>query len=170
MLVLMSTLLLLLQACFCIQQSTSMLMAWQFDQLVCWHLQAIEKNAEPVVRDLAHQILKPAAAAAASADPAAKQFSEEGIMPAAKIVADNVQPVAKGFTDQTLLPTAQKVSIWHMLEGFTYYVLVAKVETNAALTVVCTGANAAARHGVSLSLSSSSPVHAIFITVPEFYL
>lgn len=74
-------------------------------------LQAIEKNAEPVAHDLAQQILKPAAAAAASADPAAKQFSEEGIKPAANIIAENVQPVAKGFTDQTLLPTAQKVGI-----------------------------------------------------------
>lgn len=76
-------------------------------------LQAIEKNAVPVVHDLAQQLLKPAAAAAGSADPAAKQFSEEGIKPAAKIVADNVQPVAKGFTDQTLLPVAHKVCCFH---------------------------------------------------------
>lgn len=76
-------------------------------------VQAIEKNAVPVAHDLAQQILKPAAAAAGSADPAAKQFSEEGIKPAAKIVADNVQPVAKGFTDQTLLPIAHKVCCCH---------------------------------------------------------
>ena len=170
MLVLVLTVLLLLQPCFCIQQSTSMLMAWQFDQLVCWHLQAIEKNAEPVVRDLAHQILKPAAAAAASADPAAKQFSEEGIMPAAKIVADNVQPVAKGFTDQTLLPTAQKVSIWHMLEGF--YILCTGSKSRDQCSIDCGvyWGQCSCQYGVSLSLSSSSPVHAIFITVPEFYL
>lgn len=67
-----------------------------------------------MARDLAHQILKPAAAAAGSADPAAKQLTEEGIKPAAKIIADAVQPVAKGFTDQTLLPTAQKVGTFHM--------------------------------------------------------
>ena len=67
-----------------------------------------------MAHDLAQQILKPAAAAAASADPAAKQFSEEGIKPAANIVAENVQPVAKGFTDQTLLPTAHKVGICYM--------------------------------------------------------
>ena len=73
-------------------------------------LQAIEKNAEPVARDIATQILKPAAAAASSADPASKQFTEEGVKPAAKIIADNVQPVAQGFTDETLMPTAQKVS------------------------------------------------------------
>ena len=72
-------------------------------------VQAIQKNAEPVAHDIAQQILKPAAAAAESADPAAKQFTEEGVKPAAKIIADNVQPVAKGFTDETLLPTAQKV-------------------------------------------------------------
>ena len=87
-----------------------------------WCLQAIEKNAEPVAHDLAQQLLKPAAAAAASADPAAKQFSEEGIKPAAKIVADNVQPVAKGFTDQTLLPTAHKVGIFlHAWRGGSYW-------------------------------------------------
>lgn len=74
-------------------------------------LQAIEKNAEPIARDLATQVLKPAAAAADSADPASKQFTEEGVKPAAKIIADNVQPVAQGFTDETLLPTAQKVRL-----------------------------------------------------------
>ena len=62
-----------------------------------------------MAHDIAQQILKPAAAAAESADPAARQFTEEGVKPAAKIIADNVQPVAKGFTDETLLPTAHKV-------------------------------------------------------------
>lgn len=71
-----------------------------------------------MARDLAQQILKPAAAAAGSADPAAQQFTEEGLKPAANIVADAVQPVAKGFTDQTLLPTAQKVSIYYVHDGF----------------------------------------------------
>ena len=71
-------------------------------------MQAIEKNAEPMAHDIAQQILKPAAAAASSAHPASEQFTEEGVKPAAKIIAENVQPVAKGFTDETLLPTAQK--------------------------------------------------------------
>ncbi len=62
-----------------------------------------------MAHDIAQQILKPAAAAASSAHPASEQFTEEGVKPAAKIIADNVQPVAKGFTDETLLPTAQKV-------------------------------------------------------------
>ena len=73
-------------------------------------MQAIEKNAEPVAHDIAQQILKPAAAAAESAHPASQQFTEDGVKPAAKIIAENVQPVAQGFTDQTLLPVAQKVS------------------------------------------------------------
>ena len=64
-----------------------------------------------MAHDIAQQILKPAAAAAESADPAARQFTEEGVKPAAKIIADNVQPVAKGFTDETLLPSAQKVCL-----------------------------------------------------------
>lgn len=99
-----------------------------------WRLQAIEKNAEPVARDLAHQILKPAAAAAGSADPAAKQFSEEGLKPAAKIVADAVQPVAKGFTEQTLLPTAHKVSICHVPGGFVAFTL---AQAQASCRCVC---------------------------------
>jgi hypothetical protein len=62
-----------------------------------------------MAHDIAQQILKPAAAAASSAHPASEQFTQEGVKPAAKIIAENVQPVAKGFTDDTLLPTAQKV-------------------------------------------------------------
>ena len=85
-----------------------------------WRMQAIEKNAEPMARDIAQQILKPAAAAADSADPASKQFTEEGIKPAAKIIAENVQPVAQGFTDETLLPTAQKVSILASAPSHSY--------------------------------------------------
>lgn len=100
-------------------------------------LQAIEKNAEPIARDLATQVLKPAAAAADSADPASKQFTEEGVKPAAKIIADNVQPVAQGFTDETLLPTAQKVRPTLIGLVYTQGSLSDLIQVNLNLEMLC---------------------------------
>lgn len=112
-----------------------------------------------MARDIATQILKPAAAAASSADPASKQFTEEGVKPAAKIIADNVQPVAQGFTDQTLMPTAQKVidaamtACMHSLLVVEVddRVIVAKQPSNPALHCAATALCKAALLGCDLS-------------------
>lgn len=56
------------------------------------HVQAVQKNAEPMARDLTQRVTQPASQAAENAEPAARQLADEGIRPAAKIVAENAEP------------------------------------------------------------------------------
>ena len=56
------------------------------------HVQAIQKNAEPMAHDLTQRMVQPASQAAENAEPAARQLADEGIRPAAKIVAQNAEP------------------------------------------------------------------------------
>ena len=89
------------------------------------HVQAIQKNAEPMAHDLTQRVVQPASQAAKSAEPAARQLADDGIRPAAKIVAENAEPSEHLHGLPALSCMAGLLSV-HALQCTSQYQIVAR--------------------------------------------